>query len=74
MRQVKDESQRTGQHTGNGQVIIGWRVESSEGHWLVAGGSWVVRKQTDRQIRKGEKITKERTHRRTQKKKDREGD
>lgn len=27
----------------HGQVIIGWRIQRSEGHRLVAGGGWVVR-------------------------------
>lgn len=41
----------------HGQVIIGWRVQRSEGHRLVAGGGWVVRNKKQNKKRK-EKIEK----------------
>ena len=43
----------------HGQVIIGWRVQRSEGHRLVAGGGWVVRnKKQNKKKKRKEKIEK----------------
>ena len=39
----------------HGQVIIGWRVQRSEGHRLVAGGGWVVRNKKTKNKKKKEK-------------------
>lgn len=43
----------------HGQVIIGWRVQRSEGHRLVAGGGWVVRNKKKQNKKKKRKDREE---------------